>query len=312
MDSLVLLATHPWLLVTVCGIWGLFMGSFLNVVVHRLPRMMEAGWTLSAREHLRLPTRGAGPRYDLLWPPSTCPACGTRISPAYNIPVFGWLVLRGKAACCGARVSARYPLVEALTGALSALVAWRFGYGLFLLPALGFTWALLALTFIDFDTQLLPDSITLPLLWAGLLVNAMSAFGLGPAAGPILVHGLASGSPMTVVDAVAGLFTRLPDAVLGAAVGYVSLWAVNAGYRKLRGRDGMGGGDFKLLAALGAWFGWLALPWVVICSAGVGIVLGLGLRLSGGLKAGQPIPFGPFLALAGIIWLLKPAAWLPF
>ena len=273
MEYLELLKSSPLVLATTAALAGLCVGSFLNVVIHRLPRMMEALWRSECAE---LDGREAPPseRLDLMHPPSRCPSCGTPIRAFQNIPVVSWLALRGKCAACKAPISARYPAVELLAGALSVLVAWRFGYSSALLYALVFAWAMIALAFIDFDTQLLPDDITLPLLWLGLLVNAF------------------------------GVFVDLRSAVFGAAAGYLVLWLVYWGFRLLAGKEGMGFGDFKLLAAIGAWTGWQVLPFVILVSAGLGAVIGgVGLAMA---KQGRDtrIPFGPFLALGGIVGLL--------
>ena len=273
MAFLQALKEFPGLLLATAGFVGLCVGSFLNVVIHRLPRMMEAQWRAECAE---LDGREAPPaeRLDLMHPPSRCPSCGTPIRAFQNIPVVSWLALRGKCAACKAPISARYPLVELLAGAASVLMAFRFGYSGALLAALVFTWAMIALAFIDFDTQLLPDDITLPLLWLGLLVNAFGAF----------------------VD--------LRSAVFGAAAGYLILWLVYWGFRLLAGKEGMGFGDFKLLAAIGAWLGWQVLPFVILVSAGLGAVIGgIGLAMAGQGRDTR-IPFGPFLALGGIAGLL--------
>lgn len=273
MEFFDVLRTSPaWLYVTV-AFAGLCVGSFLNVVIHRLPKMMEAQWRRDCAE-LEGREPPAQEPYNLFTPASACPACGAPIRAWHNIPVAGWLVLGGKCARCKAPISKRYPLVEAFTGALFVLVAWRFGYGWPLAAALVFAAALVALTFIDFDTQLLPDDITLPLLWAGLLANLF------------------------------GLFIDLRSAVIGAAAGYLILWTVYWGFRLVAKKEGMGYGDFKLLAAIGAWTGWQVLPFVIVASAGVGAVVGgLVLFLS---KQGRDtrIPFGPYLALGGILGLV--------
>jgi leader peptidase (prepilin peptidase) / N-methyltransferase len=268
----VLAASHAWLYASV-GILGLMVGSFLNVVIHRLPRMMEAQWRRDCAELEGREPAAAEP-YNLVKPDSACPSCGAPIRAWQNIPVVSWLALRGKCANCRAPISIRYPLVEFLTGLLSVLVAWRFGFSWQLAAGLGFTWALVALTFIDFDTQLLPDDITLPLVWGGLLAN------------------------------VFGLFVDLRSAVVGAAAGYLILWTVYWAFRLIAKKEGMGYGDFKLLAAIGAWTGWQVLPFAIVVSAGVGAVVGgLVLWLS---KRGTDtrIPFGPYLALGGIASLL--------
>jgi len=248
---------------------GLCVGSFLNVVIHRLPVMMEAEWKA---ECAVIEGREAPPaeRFNLFTPPSRCPACKAPVRPWQNIPVVSWLALRGKCASCATPISMRYPMVEVLGGALAALMAWRFGYSAALAAALVYAWALLALTFIDYDTQLLPDDITLPLLWLGLLANT------------------------------AGLFTDITSAVLGGAAGYLVLWLVYWAFKLIARKEGMGYGDFKLLAAIGAWTGWQVLPFVIVLSAGLGAVIGsVALALSK-RDAGSRIPFGPFLALGGI------------
>ena len=273
MDFLTYLeSSRPWLLVTV-GFLGLCVGSFLNVVIHRLPRMMEAQWRAECAE-LRGEQPPAAEPYNLFKPDSRCPACGTAIRPLQNVPVLSWVWLRGKCAACKAAISARYPAVELLTGLASVYLAWRLGFSAQLLGALVFAWSLLALTFIDLDTQLLPDDITLPLLWAGLLFN------------------------------LSGTFIDLRSAVLGAVAGYLVLWSVYWAFRLLAKKEGMGYGDFKLLAAIGAWTGWQVLPVVVFVSAALGAVIGgVALWLS---RRGRDtrIPFGPYLAFGGMVGLL--------
>ncbi|HET9580451.1 MAG TPA: A24 family peptidase [Usitatibacter sp.] len=265
-------ASRPWLMAT-AGFLGLCVGSFLNVVIHRLPKMMEARWRADCAELEGRDPPPAEP-YNLVKPDSACPSCGAPIRAWQNVPVLSWVALRGKCASCKAPIGVRYPLVELFTGALSVLVAWRFGYSWQLPASLAFTWALVALTFIDFDTQLLPDDITLPLLWGGLAANLF------------------------------GVFIDLRAAVLGAIAGYLVLWVVYWGFRLLAKKEGMGYGDFKLLAAIGAWTGWQVLPFVIVASAGVGaIVGGLVLWLSR-RGADTRIPFGPYLALGGILGLL--------
>jgi leader peptidase (prepilin peptidase)/N-methyltransferase len=252
---------------------GLCIGSFLNVVIHRLPRMMEAQWRSECAELNGAPLPEGEP-YNLFTPDSRCPKCGTAIRAWQNIPVASWLALRGKCAACKTPISARYPAVELLTGLLSVAVAWRFGYSAALAVGLVYAWAMVALAFIDLDTQLLPDDITLPLLWLGLVANA------------------------------AGTFTDLRSAVYGAAAGYLMLWSVYWAFRLIAKKEGMGYGDFKLMAAIGAWTGWQVLPFVLVISAGLGAVIGsLVLWLS---KRGVDtrIPFGPYLAIGGIAGLL--------
>ena len=285
MDFLSALQSSPVLLYGTVGLLGLCVGSFLNVVIHRLPRMMEARWKMDCAELEGREIPQPAP-YNLFTPASACPGCHAPIRAWQNIPLVSWLVLRGKCANCKAGISMRYPLVEVFTGALFVLAAWRFGYGWPLLAALGFVAALVALTFIDFDTQLLPDDITFPLLWGGLVANLF------------------------------GLFIDLRAAVLGAIAGYLVLWSVYWAFRLIAKKEGMGYGDFKLLAAIGAWTGWQVLPFVIVASAGVGAVVGgIVLFLS---KRGTDarIPFGPYLALGGILGLMwgreAVIAWLGF
>ena len=284
-DIVSLYAAYPaWFAGSVLVI-GLMVGSFLNVVIYRLPIMMEREWreqsaelnAATAAAPSPAPTAPAAP-FTLATPRSACPACKTPIKPVHNIPVVSWLALRGRCAACRAPISVRYPAVELTTGLLSAWVAWHFGFGATACCAVAVTWALIALTGIDIDHQLLPDSITLPLLWAGLL----AAVTLGPAPGVALPV-----SPK--------------DAIIGAAAGYLSLWAVFHAFRLLTGKEGMGYGDFKLLAALGAWLGWRMLLSIVLLAALVGAVVGIALIAGRRHERGKPIPFGPFLAAAG--WL---------
>jgi leader peptidase (prepilin peptidase) / N-methyltransferase len=261
-----------WLYLTV-GLFGLCVGSLLNVVIHRLPKMMEAGWREECAE---LEGREPPPKvtYNLFTPRSACPKCGTPITALQNIPVVSWMALRGKCAKCANPISIRYPTVEVLGALVALLMAWRFGYSGALAFALVYGWAMIALAFIDFDTQLLPDDITLPLLWLGLIANAF------------------------------GAFTDLRSAVMGAVGGYMILWCVYWGFRLIAKKEGMGYGDFKLLAAIGAWTGWQVLPVVIIASAGLGAVIGslaLWLARKG---ADTRIPFGPYLALGGIAGLV--------
>ena len=251
---------------------GLCVGSFLNVVIHRLPKMLERGWQAQCAE-LRGENPAPGPAYNLVVPRSACPACGAPITALQNIPVVSWLVLGGRCAGCKAPISARYPVVEVLGGLLAACAVWRFGVTAQGIAACVFLWSLLALTMIDFDTQLLPDSITLPLLWAGLIAN--------------LWH----------------TFASLPDAVVGALAGYLSLWSIYWLFKLIRGKEGMGYGDFKLLAALGAWLGWQLLPVIVLLSSVVGAGIGISLIVFKGRDHSVPLAFGPYLAIAGAIAL---------
>ncbi len=267
---------------------GLVVGSFLNVVALRLPVMLKHSWreqcaALMAGDSDQDSTaRGATeadgePPMTLSRPRSRCPSCGHAIRAYENIPVLSWLFLRGKCSSCGTRISVRYPAVELATGLLTAAVAWHFGFGAQAFAGFALTWALVVLTVIDFDTQLLPDSITLPLLWLGLALNL-----------PDGEH----------------LFATLDSAVIGAIAGYLSLWSVYHLFRLITGKEGMGYGDFKLLAALGAWLGWQMLPLVILLSAVVGAVVGITLMVVAGRDRQIPIPFGPYLAAAGWIALI--------
>jgi leader peptidase (prepilin peptidase)/N-methyltransferase len=272
-----LLEQSPAAFVAVALILGLIVGSFLNVVIYRLPLMLERRWRADCSELLTPTAPAETPaRFDLIVPASSCPACRAPIKAYQNIPVLSYLALRGRCASCGTRISARYPLVELLSGVASALVAWKFGFGWPAACALVVTWFLMAMTFIDLDHQLLPDALTLPLLWLGLLA-ALSGW---------------SSSSLPVAPAAA---------IAGAIAGYLSLWAVYHLFRWVTGKEGMGYGDFKLLAALGAWLGWRMLLPVVLLAAAVGAVVGIALIASGRRERSKPMPFGPFLAAAG--WL---------
>ena len=262
----------PLLFALLCGVVGLLVGSFLNVVIHRLPKMMDRDWRVHCAE-LRGEVLPAQERLSLAWPGSRCPACGHAITARENVPVLSWVFLRGRCSACRQQISPRYPLVEAVSCLLCAFAAFHFGYGWAAAGAMLLIWCLIALTCIDLDTLLLPDSITLPLLWAGLLFNLF------------------------------GTFADLHSAVIGAASGYLSLWLVYWGFRLTTGKEGMGYGDFKLLGALGAWLGWQVLPMLLVISAGIGALVGIGLMVSGRGGRDKPIPFGPFLALAGIVGL---------
>ncbi len=264
--------SDPIAFTTLAGLLGLFVGSFLNVVIHRLPRMMERDWHAQAAE-LRGEEPPAGERFNLATPRSRCPHCGHQITLLENIPLVSSLVLRGRCGHCGAGISKRYPIVEAVSALLSAYAAWHFGFGAAALGALLFVWAMVALTFIDLDTQLLPDDITLPLLWLGLAFN------------------------------VGGTYTELPAAVIGAMAGYLALWSVFWLFKLATGKEGMGYGDFKLLAAIGAWLGWQMLPLTILLSSLVGAVVGIVLIVAARHGRNVPIPFGPYLAAAGLIAL---------
>jgi leader peptidase (prepilin peptidase)/N-methyltransferase len=264
-------STPYWLLTAT--LLGLVVGSFLNVVIYRVPIMMRREWESQCAE-MSEGEAVAMPPFNLVTPNSSCPKCGHAIRAWENIPILSWLIQRGRCAHCGERISLRYPLVEGLSAVMTAVVAWHFGFGAQAFAAMALTWALIALTMIDFDHQLLPDDITLPFLWLGLALN------------------------------ITGLFTNLTSAVIGAMAGYLSLWLVFHGFRLLTGKEGMGYGDFKLLAVFGAWLGWKALPAVILISSVVGAVVGVALILARGHDRNVPIPFGPYLAAAGWITLL--------
>jgi leader peptidase (prepilin peptidase)/N-methyltransferase len=266
--------TEPLATWLVSGIVGLCVGSFLNVVIHRLPKMLDRGWRAQCAELSGEPPPELPP-YNLITPRSECPACGHRIAAFENIPVLSFLFLRGRCSGCAAPISARYPFIELLTGALTIAAVLRFGVTPTAAAACLLIWSLIALTFIDFDTQLLPDSITLPLLWSGLLAN--------------------------VAGFVPGVSLR--DAVVGAIAGYVALWTIYWLFKLVRGKEGMGYGDFKLLAALGAWLGWQMLPLIVLLSSFVGALIGIGLVVFKGRDHQIPLAFGPYLAIAGVIAL---------
>lgn len=273
------LALPPWLQWGVVIWLGLCVGSFINVVAHRLPRMMQAeelGW---AREVLEQPEPAAEAEpFNLVRPASRCPSCAHRIRPWHNVPVLGWLWLRGRCHDCGSRISPRYPLVEALAALLGGCVFFLFGATWEAVWGLAFSWALLAAALIDLDHKLLPDVIVLPLLWLGLLVNLQ------------------------------GMFASLPAAVIGAAIGYGSLWSLYWAFKLLTGKEGMGYGDFKLLGAMGAWFGWAALPGIVLLSSATGVLVAGALMLAGRMQRDTAMPFGPFIAAAGWLALLLVAS----
>ena len=272
VHTLVELLALPAYLAFACLLLGLMVGSFLNVVIHRLPQMMQHEWQAQCAE-LRSEPPPQQEKLTLAIPRSRCPSCGHQISAWENIPILSWIALRGRCRSCKASISIRYPLIEAATGLLSAYAGWHFGFGLTAAGALLFLWCMIALTCIDFDTQLLPDDITLPLLWAGLLVNLF------------------------------GGFTDLHSAVTGAIAGYLALWCVYWGFKLTTGKEGMGYGDFKLLSAIGAWFGWQMLPLTILLSSLVGALVGIGLMVFARHGRDIPIPFGPYLAAAGVIAL---------
>jgi leader peptidase (prepilin peptidase) / N-methyltransferase len=283
-DFIIFLQETKGAFVGVAALFGLIVGSFLNVVIHRLPRMMEREWHENAavvldesgmadcarklRAAQRIPTV-----YNLVVPRSACPECGRQVRAIENLPVISFLMLRARCAGCGSPISMRYPLVEAASGLLAGYAAWHFGFSSAALAACLISWSLIALTAIDIDTQLLPDDITLPLLWLGLIAN------------------------------ISGTFAPLNEAVIGATVGYLSLWSVYWMFKLVTGKEGMGFGDFKLLAALGAWLGWKLLPMVILLSSVVGAVVGICLIALQRKGKGTPIPFGPYLAAAGLIAL---------
>ncbi|MGH8278128.1 MAG: prepilin peptidase [Gammaproteobacteria bacterium] len=273
MSLLILLETTRWAWVVVAVFLGLVIGSFLNVVIHRLPIMLEREWA-GQRTAETGGTVEAAERYNLVVPRSRCPHCGHLIHGYDNIPILSWLLLRGRCRACHASISIRYPVVELISAVLAGFLAWHFGFTWAAGGALILTWALLALAAIDLDTQLLPDRITLPVLWLGLL------FSLGHA------------------------FTDPKSAIIGAVAGYLSLWCVYQAFKLLTGKEGMGYGDFKLYALLGAWLGWQNLPVIILIAAGTGAVVGIALIVSRRTQRGSPLPFGPYLAVAGWIALV--------
>jgi len=270
-----LFAQEPWFFVTCAAVLGALIGSFLNVVIYRLPVMMEHAWQdeIAAAQISGEQTPPERPRFNLMTPRSRCGQCGHAITALENIPIVSWLALRGRCSACGTAISARYPLVELATALLFAACASSFGPTVQGGASMAFCAVLIALTGIDLDTQLLPDQLTLPLLWLGLLLN------------------------------VGGVFTRLPDAVIGAAAGYLVLWSIYWLFKLATGREGMGYGDFKLLAALGAWFGWQALPTMLLISSVVGAVIGIAILIVQKKGRQTAIAFGPYLAIAGLVTL---------
>jgi len=263
--------TNSWLFFTTVIIVSLAVGSFLNVVIYRLPIMLENEWRSECKEYLELEPDSKEEVFNLSKPDSSCPKCNHKIRAWENIPVISYVFLRGKCSSCGVHISAQYPVIEAITAILSVVVAIHFGFSVETLFGLVFTWALIALTMIDAKTQLLPDNITLPLLWLGILINAST------------------------------VYTDLQSSVYGAIIGYLILWSIYKLFKLLTGKEGMGYGDFKLLAALGAWMGWQMLPQIILLSSLVGTVIGISMILIKRQKKGTPIPFGPYLAIAGWI-----------
>ncbi|MCS6116924.1 prepilin peptidase [Shewanella baltica] len=285
-----LLGLHPYLFIALSFIFAATIGSFLNVVIHRFPVMMKREWQQECNQYLQeyhedivkkigidqlnKPIDAFPEKYNLVVPGSACTKCKTSIKPWHNLPVLGWLMLKGKCAACHAPISARYPIIEFITGLLIATLAWHFGPSWQFVFASILTFVLVALTGIDLDEMLLPDQMTLPLLWLGLIINLNHTFA----------------SPT--------------DAIIGAAAGYLSLWSIFWLFKILTGKEGMGYGDFKLLAVFGAWLGWQMLPLVILLSSLVGAVVGITMIVSKRLKQGNPIPFGPYIAAAGWIALL--------
>ena len=276
-----LLAASPLFFTGSVFVLGLVVGSFLNVVIYRLPIMLEREWQAQAAEVLATTAPGAQEPFNLSMPRSACPACNAPIKAWQNVPLLSWLALRGRCAACKAPISLRYPLIELTTGLLSAWVAWHFGFGVAALSGLILTWGLIALTVIDIDHQLLPDTLTLPLMWLGLLAA--------------VVVGSSPGAALPVSG---------QDAIIGASSGYMSLWLVYQTFRLITGKEGMGYGDFKLFAALGAWLGWKVLPLIILLSAAAGAVLGILMIVLRGRDRAAPIPFGPYLAIAGWIAMM--------
>ena len=277
-----LFAESPVFFLTVVFAVALLVGSFLNVVIFRLPIMMEREWRAQCEEIAAQPASDLPEgRFNLSYPRSRCPACGHMISASQNIPLLSYLLLGGKCANCKTAISRRYPLIELLTAILSAIVAWRFGFGWESLLALLLTWSLIAISIIDIDHQLIPDSISLPLIWVGLALS--------------LLHPL---------DGAQMLFIDPRSSIVGALAGYLSLWSIYHLFRLLTGKEGMGYGDFKLLAALGAWLGWQILPLIILLSAVVGAAVGISMIVLAKHDRNSPIPFGPYLAAAGWIALL--------
>jgi len=271
-EFLKILQESSWFFYLLAGIFGLIVGSFLNVVIYRLPKMIEYSWRAHCQEMFNSQEIGKNDGHgNLFWPGSYCPICRNPISPLENIPIFSYILLRGKCKHCKTPISIRYPVVELASALLTLLVAWQFGPTGQFIAVMIFSWAMLALSVIDLDTYLLPDDITQPLLWLGLVCNLF------------------------------GWFTDLPSAVIGAIVGYLSLWSIFHIFKLVTGKEGMGYGDFKLFAVFGAWMGWQALPLIILLSSVVGAIIGTVFLLARNKDRDTPIPFGPFLAGAG--WL---------
>lgn len=276
MELLYLIQTSPLAFTLLAGVIGLIVGSFLNVVIHRTPILLMRRWQQDCAELLgqQASTVSAPEKFNLVTPRSRCPQCGHQITALENIPVLSYLWLRGRCSACGKSISPRYPLVEILSAVLSAAVAWHLGFGVAGVAAILLTWVLIALTFIDVDHQLLPDIMVLPFLWIGLFLNIFN------------------------------VYTGLTPAVIGAMAGYLSLWLVFHLFKLITGKEGMGYGDFKLLALFGAWLGWQSLLLIILLSSFFGALVGLGLILFRGRDRAQPMPFGPYLAMAGWVALM--------
>ncbi|NNJ92362.1 MAG: prepilin peptidase [Gammaproteobacteria bacterium] len=273
MDFVIVLQENPVVFQLLMFVVGLAVGSFLNVVIYRLPQILEQGWKSECRELLELDSE-RDEKLSLSTPSSACPSCGHKIRAWENIPVLSYLFLRGKCSACGTDISLRYPVIELITGLLSFAIAWHFGFTLQAFGALLLTWTLIALSMIDFDHQILPDNMTLPALWLGLLFNLGS------------------------------VYTDIHSAVIGGIAGYLSLWSVFWLFKLLTGKEGMGYGDFKLLALFGAWLGWQFLPQIILLSSLVGAIIGISMIVFRGRDRNIPIPFGPYLAIAGWISLM--------
>lgn len=274
MSFISILQDSPAFFISFVTTIGLMMGSFLNVVIYRLPEIMKRNWLQHCAE-LRDEAVESQPTFNLITPRSTCVHCGHKITALENIPIISYLALRGRCSQCRAHISLRYPAIEAITAFMSGFVAWHFGFSFITITALIFVWALITLAVIDLNTQLLPDDITLPLLWMGLLVNMNTSY------------------------------TDIHSAIIGAVVGYLFLWLIYWGFKLITGKEGMGYGDFKLLSAIGAWLGWSMLPLVILLSSLVGATVGIGLILAARLKKNIPIPFGPYLvggAFIALFW----------
>lgn len=278
MQLIAILQSNPVFLISVVGIFSLLIGSFLNAAIHRIPIMLQQEWDAECKAHMHENDPDYTPepqeRFNLFIPRSCCPTCSHQITAMENIPVISYLMLRGKCKGCKTQISLQYPIIEIVTAAVSMFIAWKFGYGVPMLAMLVFAWTLITLGMIDAKTMLLPDNLTLPLMWLGLLVN------------------------------LNGAFVDIQSAVLGAIIGYMSLWSIFQLFLLVTGKEGMGYGDFKILAAIGAWGGWQILPFTIFASALLGAVIGIAMMKIKRQKDSHPIPYGPWLALAGLIGLI--------